>query len=172
MAEAFELARRNMRGKLAVLRKRVKRKLILLTLLILPACASLRAVEEQADSSAIRELLQAYEAAINRRDVEAAIANYLPDADVWVVGYDRIVGREAIRQNEERAVGAPGFQAWSTSVDAIRFLGADVAVVESSGTVTIAGDRIAERMTWVVNRTVAGWRIAAVRIMAFERIGS
>ena len=147
-------------------------RVIQLTLLILSACASLRAVEGQSDSSAIRALLQAYEAAINRRDVEAAIATYLPDADVWVVGYDRIVGRDAIRQNEQRAVSAPGFQAWSTSVDAIRFLGADVAVVESSGAVTMAGARIAERITWVVNRTEAGWRIAAVRIMAFERIGS
>jgi uncharacterized protein (TIGR02246 family) len=147
------------------------RSLLLLALLELPACTSLRVVEGQADSSAIRALLQAYEAAINRRDVEAAIATYLPDADVWVVGYDRIVGREAIRQNEERAVSAPGFQAWSTSVDAIRFVGADVAVVESSGAVTIAGDRIAERITWVVNRTKVGWHIAAVRIMAFERIG-
>jgi uncharacterized protein (TIGR02246 family) len=147
------------------------RDLVLLALLILPACARLHVVEGQADSSAIRALLQAYEAAINGRDVEAAIASYLPDADVWVVGYDRIIGLDAIRQNEERAVSAPGFQAWTTSVDAIRFLGADVAVVESSGAVTIAGDRIAERMTWVVNRTVAGWRIAAVRIMAFERSG-
>ena len=128
-------------------------------------------VKEQADSSAIRALLQTYETAINRRDVEAAIATYSPDADVWVVGYDRIVGLEAIRQNEERAVSAPGFQAWTASVDAIRFIGADVAVVESSGAVTIAGDRIAERITWVVHRTVAGWRIAAVRIMAFERSG-
>ena len=148
------------------------RNLVLLTLLMLSACASLRVVEGQADSSAIRALLQAYEAAINRRDVEAAIATYLPDADVWVVGYDRIVGLEAIRQNEERAIGAPGFQAWSTSVDAIRFVGADVAVVESSGAVTIAGDRIAERITWVVNRTASGWRIAAVRIMGFERTRS
>ena len=139
---------------------------------MLPSCASLRVVEGQADSSAIRALLQAYEAAINRRDVEAAIATYLPDADVWVVGYDRIVGLEAIRQNEERAIGAPGFQAWSASVDAIRFIDADVAVVESSGAVTIAGARIAERITWVVKRTVAGWRIAAVRIMAFERTPS
>jgi uncharacterized protein (TIGR02246 family) len=147
------------------------RNFVLLTLLILPACARLRVVEGQADSSAIRALLQAYEAAINHRDVEAAIATYLPDADVWVVGYDRIVGLEAIRQNEERAVGAPGFQAWTTSVDAIRFIGADVAVVESSGAVTIGGDRIGERITWVVTRTVAGWRIAAVRIMAFERSG-
>lgn len=129
-------------------------------------------MEGQTDSSAIRALLQAYEAAINRRDVEAAIATYLPDADVWVVGYDRIVGRDAIRKNEERAVGAPGFQAWSTSVDAIRFIGEDVALVESSGVVTVAGNRIAERITWVVNRTVAGWRIAAVRIMAFQRIAS
>jgi uncharacterized protein (TIGR02246 family) len=128
-------------------------------------------VEGQADSSAIRALLQAYETAINDRDVEAAIATYLPDADVWVVGYDRIVGLEAIRQNEERAIGGPGFQAWTMSVDAIRFIGADVAVVESSGAVTMGGDRIAERITWVVNRTVAGWRIAAVRIMAFERTG-
>ena len=147
------------------------RNLVLVTLLILPACARLGFVEGQADSSAIRALLQAYEAAINRRDVDAAIATYLPDADVWVVGYDRVVGREAIRRNEERAVGAPGFQAWTTSVDGVRFIGADVAVVESSGAVTIGGDRIGERITWVVHRTVAGWRIAAVRIMAFERSG-
>lgn len=128
-------------------------------------------MERQADSSAIRALLQAYEAAINRRDVDAVIAAYLPDADVWVVGYDRIVGLDAIRLNEQRAVGAPGFQAWTTSVDAIRFIGADAAVVESSGAITIAGDRIEERITWVVNRTLAGWRIAAVRIMVFERAG-
>jgi len=44
-------------------------------------------------------------------------------------------------------------------------------MVESSGAVTIGGDRIGERITWVVNRTVARWRIAAVRIMAFERSG-
>jgi uncharacterized protein (TIGR02246 family) len=130
---------------------------------------TLDAVEGQADSSAIRALLQDYEAAINRRDVEGAVAAYVPDADVWVVGYDRIVGIEAIRQNEARAVSAPGFQGWTASVDAIRFVGADVAVVESSGAVSIAGAQIAERITWVVNRTAVGWRIAAVRIMAFER---
>jgi uncharacterized protein (TIGR02246 family) len=147
------------------------RNLFLLTLLTLPACTGLRAVEEQADSSAIRTLLQTYEAAINRRDVEAAIATYLPDADGWVVGFDRVVGIEAIRRSEERAVNAPGFQGWTTSVDTIRFVGVDVAIVESSGVVSIGGDRIAERITWVVNRTVAGWRIAAVRVMAFDRSG-
>jgi len=148
------------------------RNLILLTLLTLPACATLRAVDEQADSSAIRALLQTYEAAINRRDVDAAVATYLPDADGWVVGFDRVVGIEAIRRNEERAVSAPGFQAWTTSVDAIRFVGTDVAIVESSGSVSISGDSIAESITWVVNRTGAGWRIAAVRVMAFHRSGS
>jgi uncharacterized protein (TIGR02246 family) len=147
------------------------RNLVLLAMLVLPGCAKLPVVQE-VDSTAIRALLRAYEAAINRRDVDAAIATYLPDADVWVVGYDRIAGLEAIRQNEERAVGAPGFQAWTTSVDAIRFIGADAALVESSGTVSIGGDRIAERITWVVNRTVAGWRIAAVRVMAFQRSGA
>jgi uncharacterized protein (TIGR02246 family) len=129
-------------------------------------------VEGQADSSAIRALLQTYEAAINRRDVGAAVATYSPDADVWVVGYDRIVGIDAIRQNEERVASTPSFEGWTTSVDAIRFVGADVAVVESSGTVTIGGGRIAERITWVVNRTAVGWRIAAVRIMSFQRVGS
>jgi uncharacterized protein (TIGR02246 family) len=145
------------------------RDLVLLTLLVFPDCARLHVVDGQADSSAIRALIQAYEAAINRRDVEAAIATYSPDADVWIVGYDRVVGLEAIRRNEERAISAPGFHTWTTSVDAIRFIGTDVAVVESSGAVTIGGDSIAERITWIVNRTVAGWRIAAVRIMAFER---
>ena len=144
------------------------RDVVLLTLLILPACARVHVVEGQADSFAIRELIQTYEAAINRRDIEAAMASYSPDADGWVVGYDRVVGLEAIRQNEERALSAPGFH-WTTSVDAIRFVGTNVAVVESSGTVTIGADQIAERITWVVNRTVAGWRISAVRVMAFER---
>ncbi len=148
------------------------RNLLLLTLLTLPACATLRAVDEQADSSAIRALLHTYEAAINRRDVDAAIATYLPDADGWVVGFDRVVGIEAIRRNEERAVRTPGFQAWTTSVDALRFIGADVAIVESSGSVSINGDHIAERITWIVNRTGAGWRIAAVRVMAFDRSSS
>jgi uncharacterized protein (TIGR02246 family) len=142
---------------------------VLLALLALPGCARVDAVEAQTDSSAVRALIQAYEAAINRRDVDAAIATYSPDADVWVVGYDRVVGVAAIRRNEERAVSAPGFQGWSTSVDAIRFIGTDVALVESSGAVIVGGERIAERITWVVHRTVAGWRIAAVRIMAFER---
>jgi len=144
------------------------RDVVLLTLLILPACARVHVVEGQADSFAIRELIQTYEAAINRRDIEAAMASYSPDADGWVVGYDRVVGLEAIRQNEERALSEPGFH-WTTSVDAIRFVGTNVAVVESSGTVTIGADQIAERITWVVNRTVAGWRISAVRVMAFER---
>lgn len=126
-------------------------------------------MEGQADSSAIRALLQTYEAAINRRDVDAAVATYLPDADVWVIGYDRILGLEAIRQNEQRAVSAPGFEGWTTSVDAIRFIGADAAIVESSGAVSIGGARIAEGITWVVHRTAADWRIAAVRIMVFKR---
>jgi len=61
-----------------------KTELVLLTLLTLPGCATFGIVDEQADSSAIRSLLQAYEAAINRRDVEAAIATYMPDADAWL----------------------------------------------------------------------------------------
>lgn len=125
-------------------------------------------MEKQTDASAIRGLLQTYESAINRGDVEAAITLYLPDADVWVVGYDRVVGLEAIRRNEEQAVSAPGFQSWSTSVDSIRFVSTDVAIVESSGTVIISGNRIAERITWVLSQTMGDWRIAAVRIMAFE----
>ena len=145
------------------------RNIALLALLIVPACARLDAVDRQTDVSAVRELLQTYEAAVNRRDVEAAIATYLPEADVWVVGYDRAEGIEAIRANEERAINAPGFQSWTTSIDAIRFVATDVAVVEASGAVTIDNNRITERITWVISRTRGNWRIAAVRIMAFER---
>jgi hypothetical protein len=78
---------------------------------------------------------------------------------------------EAIRQKEEQVASLPGFQSWTASIDAIRFVGPDAAVVESSGTVVLGADSIAERITWVVHRTAAGWRIAALRVMAFERTG-
>jgi len=145
------------------------RKFVFLAVLVVSACARLNAVERQADSSAIRGLLQAYEAAINRGDVEAAMEKYLPDADVWVVGNERVAGLEAIRRNEERAVNTPGFQSWTLSIDAIRFVSTDAAVVESSGALAVGGNRIAESITWVVSRTAGGWRIAAVRIMVFQR---
>jgi hypothetical protein len=57
------------------------RDLVLLTLLLLSGCVSLHVVEGPSDSSAIRALIQTYEAAVNRRDVEAAVATYSPDAD-------------------------------------------------------------------------------------------
>jgi uncharacterized protein (TIGR02246 family) len=128
-------------------------------------------VDDSPDSSAIRALIQTYESAVNRRDVEAAIATYTPDADSWIVGYDRVVGIEAIRRKEEQVARLAGFQSWTASIDAIRFIGADVAVVESSGTVVIGGGSIAERVTWVVHRTAVGWRIAALRVMEFKRAG-
>lgn len=138
-------------------------------LMLFSACVRLRVVENSSDLSAIRALVQAYEAAVNRRDVEAAVAAYTPDADSWIVGYDRVVGIDAIRRKEEQVASLPGFQSWTASIDAIRFVGADVAMVESSGKVTMGGERIAERITWVVERTAAGWRIAALRVMAFKR---
>jgi hypothetical protein len=57
----------------------------------------LHVVDERSDSAAIRALIETYEAAVNRRDVAAAVATYTPDADSWIVGYDRVVGIEAIR---------------------------------------------------------------------------
>jgi uncharacterized protein (TIGR02246 family) len=142
----------------------------LLTILVVSACARLNAVDRKTDESGIRRLLQTYETAINRGDVEAAMENYLPDADVWVVGYDRVAGREAIRRNEQRAIETPDFQSWTISVDAIRFVSADTAIVESSGALAIGRNRIAERITWVVSRTAGDWRIAGVRIMVFEPV--
>ncbi len=77
-------------------------------------------------------------------------------------------GSAEIRQFEAEFYRAPGYRAWNLTIDEIRFVAPDAVLVEISSTTTIDGGGLSDRMTLVVVRQGAEWKIAAVRIMNVE----
>lgn len=123
--------------------------------------------DRDADEAAIHAMLARNQAATNRGDPDEVIRTYLPDGDIWIVGRERLSGWDELRRNEEEFNRMPGFR-WEVTIDSIRFLDRDVAIIESSGLTTHASGKIEEKHTMVVSRQDDDWRIAAVRIMEFD----
>ena len=113
------------------------------------------------DEAAIRALFAANEAATNRRDAAGVVATYAQDADLWLVGRPRIRGLDEIRRNEEEFYSTPGFRGWDSSVDSIRFVSADAALVEGTAVTKLDTGEVQEVFTLVVARRDDEWRIAA-----------
>ena len=90
------------------------------------------------------------------------------NGDIWIVGNPRISGLDEIRRNEIEFYNTPGFQSWKITIEEIRFISTDVALVESTGATNLDTETIEEQATWVVSRRNDEWRIAAVRIMVFS----
>lgn len=111
---------------------------------------------------AIRAQLAANVAATNRRDAAAVAATFTDDADMLLPGQPRISGIEAIRRNEETFYRMP-FSEWNLSVDRVRFLTPDVAIVDTRSRTVIGRDTMQSNDVLVMFRRDAKWRIAAVR---------
>ena len=124
--------------------------------------------DRNADKAAIHALLSELEAAANARDPGRTAAAYTPDGDIWVAGGPWVSGSAEIRQFEAEFYRAPGYRRWDLTIDEIRFLAPDAVLVEISSTTTIDGGGLSDRMTLVVVRQGAEWKIAAVRIMNVE----
>ena len=124
--------------------------------------------DRNADKAAIHALLSELEAAANARDPGRTAAAYTSDGDIWVAGGPWVSGSAEIRQFEAEFYRAPGYRAWNLTIDEIRFLAPDAVLVEISSTTTIDGGGLSDRMTLVVVRQGAEWKIAAVRIMNVE----
>jgi uncharacterized protein (TIGR02246 family) len=122
-----------------------------------------------ADAEAIRALLARNEAATNRRDAAGVAATFMSDAELWIAGGDRFSGLEEIQQNEEDFYRTPGLQDWRVTVEAIRFLTPDVALVDTASTTTLGSGESRSRGGIVVVRSEAGWRIAAVHVMETQQ---
>lgn len=125
-------------------------------------------LDRDADKIAIRKLLAANEAATNRHDSAGVVATYTSNGDVWIVGSPRLSGSEEIRRNEEEFYSTPGFQKWRTSIDSIRFIGRDAAIVETTDLTIMDDGDFAAQSTWIVSRHDGQWRFVAVRVMRFE----
>ncbi len=146
----------------------------LIVALVLTSCsepgdtADSGAIDRRADEEAIRSLLAANWAASNAHDAEGVAATYLPDGDAWIAGLPRISGPDEIRRAEEAFVGMPGFQSYDGTIESIRFISPDSAIVEVSATTTLDTDSFDEEVTIVVVRRDENWRIAAYRVMTFD----
>ena len=140
--------------------------LTVLALLVTPALPQ----NKTADESALRARVGAFEAALNKRDLAAVAALFAPDADTIVNDAPLATGREAIRAALQRDWGsAPTVRRITLTVTSIRFVGSDVALVNtraqfSEGTVK------EDRGTWILAKQPGGtWLITAMRVMPKSR---
>ena len=125
--------------------------------------------DRSADESAIRDLFAQNAAAINQRNPAAAAATYTPDGDIWVANGPHVTGVAELREHFERAHPSPD-EELEIRVDSIRFLSADVALVESSSTSTLPTGATAGLATLILVRNDSGWKIAVARVMSVEAL--
>jgi uncharacterized protein (TIGR02246 family) len=125
-------------------------------------------LDRNADEAAIRLLVAANAEASTARNAAGVAATFMPDGDVWIAGVSRVSTHDAIRSAEEDFGGLPGFQSWEATIENIRFISLDAAIVEVSAITTLDTGSFDEETTIVVARNEDGWKIAAFRVMTFD----
>lgn len=114
----------------------------------------------------IRQLVQQYLAARNQNDVKALQDLFVPDADQLVSTGEWRKGRDAVvtgtLQSSQRTGGHR-----TITVESVRLVNPDVAVADGRYELTGLSTGETRQMwsTFVLVRTAAGWRIAAIRNM-------
>ena len=99
--------------------------------------------------------------------IDVLFALFTPDADQFTTAGEWRRGREQIRSGTaESSQRNPGSR--RISVDAVRFVTPDVAIVDGPYEIAAEGAASARRMwtTFVLVRTAEEWRISAIRNMA------
>ena len=146
----------------------------LIIMLILSGCSETGDTAQEAsldrtvDEAAIRSLLTANFTAGTARDAASVVATYMADGDAWIAGLARVSTHDELRSLEEDFGGMPGFQRYDGTIESMRFISRDAAIVEISGITTLDTGRFDEETTIVVARTQVGWKIAAWRVMTFD----
>ena len=133
--------------------------------LILTAATAEAQLGTSADEAAIREILDARNAAYNNHDAKALAATYAPDADL-VTGTGRVVsGRAAIEQNYiESFRGVDKTAVVKIESTKVRFLTADTAILDLDGVTTGRSDgTIKTHATWVYVKRNGEWTVVAIR---------
>jgi uncharacterized protein (TIGR02246 family) len=114
------------------------------------------------DEKAVRDLVQRYVDARDKRDAKALAALFTADADQFTTSGEWRRGRDAIvaggLASSQRNPGAR-----TIAVETVRFITPDIALAD--GGYTIAGGEAARPMwtTILARRDGSGWRIAAIR---------
>jgi uncharacterized protein (TIGR02246 family) len=119
-----------------------------------------------ADDSAIRELVKRYVDARNHKDAAAVRELFTPDADQLVSTGEWRRGLDALLQGAMASSRKETGQS-SVTLESVRLLNSDTAIADGRYQTTSIGDAAPRKMrsTFIVVRTKAGWRIAAIRNM-------
>lgn len=136
----------------------------LLTLLL--ALSSCSAAAAPSDDTAIRQLIQHYVDVRNHMDEAVLRTLFTPDADQlvsngqWRRGLDNLVQGAIASSKKETGQS-------TITVESIRLLGNDTAIVDGRYETTTTGSTAPRKMwsTFILQRTPNGWRIAAIRNM-------
>lgn len=137
--------------------------LVLVCLFVSAASAGSQATNAT-DEKAIREIVQRYVDARERRDPAALAALFTPDADQFTTSGEWRRGRDAVvKGGLASSQRNPGTR--SITVETVRFVAPGVAIADGPYGIRGPGEAT-ERPMWttiVVARTPDGWRIAAIR---------
>jgi len=136
----------------------MRRLLLALLPLLLTAASS--------DDSDIRQLIQHYVDVRNHMNETVLRSLFTPDADQlvssgqWRRGVDNLV--EGAVASSKKETGHS-----SVTLESVRLLGNDTAIADGRYETSSAGSGATRKMwsTFILQRTPAGWRIAAIRNM-------
>jgi uncharacterized protein (TIGR02246 family) len=124
------------------------------------------AAPSRADETAVRDLVSRYNAARDRQDAAALASLLTENADQLVSSGEWRKGRTAlVRGMQQSSAANPGGR--TITVDAVRFLGPDVALLDARYEIAASGGADPRRMwsAFVMVRTPDGSRIEAIRNM-------
>ena len=134
--------------------------------LTVPLLSGQQAISRPTDEAAVRDVIDKYMAARERRDPRAIEPLFTIDADQHTTSGEWRRGRAAVvpgtLESSRRNAGTRAIR-----VEAVRFITPDVAIADGPYEIG-AADGTATRRMWttiVVSRGPEGWRIAAIRNM-------
>jgi uncharacterized protein (TIGR02246 family) len=151
------------------LKEETMRITVLSICLVLSATTLASAQARPKDEAGIRDNVAAYVAAVNARDERKIGAVFAPDADLVFFDGPRLVGPDTIAKTHSETLASwPPTRKFSLEVTNIRFLGPDLALIETIGRFT-EGDMRSNRGTILVTRRDGHWQWTAVRVYQAER---
>jgi uncharacterized protein (TIGR02246 family) len=142
--------------------------------LLLIACAACRAQtpppvimpDSAGDEAAIKDVVSRYVDARDRKDAKATEALFTADADQLVSSGEWRQGRDAVVRGTMASSETSGGKRTIT-VETVRFVTPDAALADGRYEIAGLAGAPPRRMwsTFLITRTPAGWRIAAIRNM-------
>jgi uncharacterized protein (TIGR02246 family) len=140
--------------------------LVVLATIAVPAIGSAQAADRAADEAAVRAVIKAFIDTREKNDVAGFAALLTSDVDQRQTSGNMRSGRDAVVSGTMQTQQSTGGSR-TISVDSLRFVGADVAMVDGRYDSVGRSDGTDQRMltSMVLRREGGAWKIAAIRNM-------